>query len=348
MAFDFQSAIAAANAVVESQENRGDSQYKYPLVYPQAGQTITIKPLFNPKSGQIVRLVHRHEKVACYRTYGVDCPICKIQQQVKDLTGQDPFGRTKRSKSRGICFAQYVTSSEPIDKGSGRGNLQPGEVILFMFPWSVYTQINTTIQAIAQTPTGMDQAFCHAKTGLILQISVTPDFRYTTTTVPYMVLQNCQQTDDQFMSMLEGMDSLMDQVLPPTITEEVDKQVKEYTDAIYRQYISPQVPNQAPVTAQPASVASFQTPPAYQPQNVPPQYMSSLGFAPAQEPAPVATSMTAPPWGTQPSQYTPSVGTAPQSIPSSEYPSCFGKHQNDSTTCICCPHEMICIEKSPS
>lgn len=318
MAFDFQSAIAAANAVVEKQDNQGTS-YTYPLVYPQAGSTIVVRPLFNPKSGQIVRLVNRHEKIACYKTYGIDCPICAVQEQVKDMTGQDPFGRTKRSKARGICFAQFISSTVQIDKGGNRGVLQPGEIVLFMFPWSVYTQINTIIQAIAQTPTGMEQAFSHAQSGLFIQVSVSPDFKYTTTNVPYMTFQS-NLSDDDFIKNLENMESLSEQVLPSTITEEVDKQVKEYADAIYRQFITPQVPNQAPqVPATPVGFGQPMNPPATSPQ--------FTGYPPINNVE------------TQKMNYSPSPNT-----PST--PPCFGKHQDSSPQCICCPAEASCISSS--
>lgn len=304
MAFDFTAAIKEAAGVVERIENRGDNttNYTYPLVYPQAGNTIVVRPLFNPKSGQIVRLINRHEKIACYRTYNEECPICKMQQQAKDLLGQDPFGRKGASKSRGICFAQYISSTLPIDKGQSRGNLQTGDLILFMFPWSVYSQINVIIQAAAQTPTGMDQAFSHAESGLYLQVSVTSDFKYTTTNVPYMRVPTTQ-TDDEFMKMLEGMEDLNEQVLPSTITDAVRKQVDEYSDAIYRQYIIPKT--QSPVNS------------------VPQNFSQSI-------PTPPPTV-----------QYTTQTG---QTV--STTASCIGNHQSGSPQCVCCPDELLCMEKS--
>lgn len=333
--FDFNSAIAAARAVVDRQEGSGNANYKYPLVYPQVGQTIVIRPLFNPKSSQIIRLVTRHEKVACYKTYGIDCPICAVQQQVKDMTGQDPFGRSKKSRSRGICFAQFISSTAPYEKSNGQDQIQPGDIILFMFPWSVYTQINATIAAIGQTPTGMDQAFCHAQSGVYLQISVSSDYKYTTTSVPYMSFPT-QQTDEEFMTMLENMESLTEQVLPSTITEDVDKQVKEYTDAIYRQFINPQIPNQAPLT----------TPSPVQ--------MPTPSFVPTPATSPTPPFIPTPATSSTPPFVPCSTSTEQTSVPptsntsESQNPPCFGKHQENSPQCICCPVEMTCIDSSKS
>ena len=341
MSYDFQSAVAAAKAVVESQENKESSNYKYPLLYPPQNNTIVVRPLFNPASGQIVRLVNRHEKVPCYRTYGIECPICKVQQQVKDVTGQDPFGRTKASRSRGLSFAQFISSTSPIDKGGNRGNFQPGDIILFMYPWSVYQQINTMIQAIAQTPTGMEQAFSHAASGLYIQINVDNNFKYTTTQVPYLTFPT-QQTDDDFFKMLDGMESINEQVIPSSITEEVDKQVKEYSDAIYRQYIAPRTATQgvpagtAPVnygTAAPMNPQFAQTAPA--PTAVP-NYTTPIPTVDPTMVPPVAPVMPAP-------AAAPATTTTP---PPSGQPACMGKHVQGSPQCVCCPAEVECINCS--
>ena len=338
--FDFSSAIAAAAAVVEKQEQKnggGTQNYTYPLVYPQVGQTITVRPLFNPKSGQILRLINRHEKVACYRTYGIDCPICKVQQQVKDMTGQDPFGRTSKSKSRGLCFAQYVSSTNQIDKGGNRGVIQPGEIILFMFPWSVYSQLNTIIQAISQTPTGMDQAFCHAQTGLTIQVSVTPDYKYQTVNVPYMSFPwAVTQSDDDFMKLIENVESLFEQVLPSTITEDVDKQVREYTDSIYRQYISPSVPNQSQPTPVPAQFTPQQVP---QSPAAPQQF---TGYPPIN--IPVSTTPAAVPAYQVVQQQIPQQAAV---APVTGHPACFGCHEQNAPKCICCPDEVVCDQATP-
>ena len=380
--FDFTAAVNAAKEVVERQENREGSQGKnsYTLVYPQPGQTIVVRPLFNPKSGKIVRLVNRHEKVPCYRTYGVECPICKVMQQVKDMTGTDPFGRQKASKGRGICLAQYISSTNPIDKGNNQGNVQPGEIILFMFPWSVYQQINVMIQAIAQSPTGMDQAFCHAQTGFFIQVSVTGDYKYTTTNVPYMTFQS-NLTDESFMSLLDKLESIDEMVIPSSITAEVSKQVKEYEDSIYKQYIAPRVPNLGPQQVPQSLSNTIPTIPV--PQGQTPGYQGGTPYAiptttvpqninvvpttgqPVQTPYSTASTPINPPvqtpytFGTSsadqiaelskevdddlPFDLTPPV--APPTV-TNNVPACYGKHQDNSPQCIICPVEMQCSQSS--
>ena len=339
--FNFQEAIAKANQVVERTSSSESKEYKYPLVYPMQGQTMVVRPLFNPASGQIVRLIDRHEKIPCYRSYGVDCPICNVMQQVRDLTGHDPFAMKNARKSRGICFAQFISSTLPIDKGGNKGVLKPGEIILMMFPWKVYSQMNVLIQSIAQTPTGMDQAFCHADTGVYVQISRSSDNQYVTTNVPYMTFTT-GMTDDQFIEMLNGMESLLDQCIPATITPEVDKQVKEYADAINRQYITPRIPTTTPPNPVPQNFnrgPADMTPPW---ESAPQQAGPMTTGTPWVQP--VVTTSTTP---AQPIPSSPAV--APQtSIPSAnnDMPVCFGQHQPNSPQCLCCPAEVQCQEKT--
>ena len=314
MPYDFSAAVAAAKAVVENSNNsQGGGTNRYPIVYPTPGNIITVRLLFNPASGQIVRLINRHEKTVCYKTYNTECPICKVMQEVKNTTGSDPFGRTKGSRCRGISYCQFISSTSPITKSDQKTIIQPGEPILFMYPWSVYTQINALIQAVAQTPTGMDQAFSHADSGLFVQISTSADYKYTTTSVPYMTFTS-GRTDDDFTKMLEGMPSLNEELVPSQINESTEKQVKEYADAIYRQFIAPKTPQMTPQTPVPN-------------QMIPPQFAQTN---------PMSTGV---PYPTTPS-------SAVNAVPTSSAPQCMGHHDSNNVKCIACPAELTCISST--
>lgn len=306
--YDFSKATAIAQSINNGDDSSNKS-YKYPLVYPAPNSTLVLRVLFNPASGNVVRLINRHGKIPCYKTYNQECPICKVQQQVKDLTGQDPFARKDASKSRGIAYAQFVSSTTPIKKNETEF-VNPGDIVLFMFPWSVYQQINASIQGFG--PTGMERAFTHADEGFFIQVQVGPDFKYTTTQLPYMS-NNFGYTDETFLAMLDGMDSLLDQVIPESITEEVDKQVKEYATSIQKEYITPAVPNQGPINATPVN---YGTPTSVTPTPIPTQAQAQPVYQPT--PTPVAS-------------------------PASR-PQCFGCHEDGSPKCIVCPDEMMCMQ----
>ena len=265
MAFDFSNVVNTATEITRNTEGE-KIQYPYPLVYPTPGQTLMVKLLFNPASNSVVRLVNRHEKIPCYRSYGIECPICKVMQQVVDSTGQDPFGKSK-SKSRGVSFAKLISCTKPIEYNKKK--LAPGDTILLMYPWSVYQQINQLISAVASTPSGMERAFCSADQGLFVQISVSDDYKYSTTNVPYMTFAS-GMTDEQYMKSLEEMPSLSEQVIPSKIDDKVNAQVKEYADNIYREFIAPRVPNQN-VTANTTPVTLYTIPTMANPTPTPTQ-----------------------------------------------------------------------------
>lgn len=315
MSYDFTSALNAAMNVVNQQSRSNDNKvYPYPLFYPPKGQTITVKLLFNPASNQIIRLINRHGKVPCYRTYHTECPICKIQEQVISTTGQDPFIKEgAKCKARGLAFVQLISSTVAVENIGGT-KINIGDIALLMYPWSVYTQLNACISAVGQTPSGMERAFCSATDGLFVQISVDNDYKYTTTPVPYMTFSS-GMTDEQFMKMLDEMPSLNEQVIPDTITQEVDAQVKEYVNSIYSKYISPRIPNQTPQVA-PANLSD-----------------SALTISVNPNPTPIYQT-------TQQIQ----IPTIPAA---NGKPDCFGHHSQGSPQCICCPDEVLCMSKAP-
>ena len=346
MAFDFTAAVQTA--LSSTGNGDGEKTYKYKLVYPQKGGVLTLRLLFNPKSNLITRLVQRHEKVACLRTYGKskeECPICKMQEDVKNTTGMDPFAKTSATKSRGVSFAQFISSTVPIE------GVNPGDNIVFMYPWSVYQQINQMIQATAQSPTGMDMAFCHSNNGMFIQITVTNDFKYSCVQLPYMTFTN-GMTDEQFIEMLNNMDSLNDQVLPAQITEEVMKQVNEYAQEIYKQYLEPKT---TPTYGVPQNTApiGFNTVPqqtnVVPPQPTAPQPVPSVPFNQPYTSTPLQNVVT--PAITPIANFaanptvpvTPVISTNAVPNTANSVPACFGQHVDGEPKCICCPVEVQCL-----
>ena len=371
MAYDFSAAVSAATQAV-SEKGATGVKYPFPLLYCPKGQTIVVKLLFNPASGQITRLIKRHEfddtnpkvKVPCYKTYGIECPICKVQEQVQSVLGpqmigpdgkeKEIFGKSK-AKSRGISFAQYISSTLPIETG-GKGferQLKPGETVLFMYPWSVYTQINAMIQAVSQSPSGMEQAFCSADGGLFVQVSSTNDYKYTTIQVPFMTFPT-GMSNEQYLQMLDGLPKLTEQVLPETITQDVDAQVKEATNRIYQQYLAPRIPNMG----SPATVTTLNTPvaPPAQPQFNYPLPEDDLPFYVGNPTNSAPAAPAVPPVAPAATPVAPAAPTAPVSTAAPENPNympkdpnqpmCMGSHQEGNPKCIVCPYELTCIQAS--
>lgn len=315
MGFDFSQVLENANkSLVNSSEGTG---YKYKLLYPGQG-TLTVKLLFNVKSNVVMRAINRHtideDKIACMKTYGQECPICKVLEDIKNARGVDLS--KMRSVVRGISLAQYVDSDYKVD------GINPGDIILLMYPWTVYKDISTII---AQAKTAEDlESLMASNEGFTFKIIRGVDNKYTTQIDPFKKYKS-RNTDQEFVDMLNGLDALNDQVLKTPATEEILKDVKEVAQELQQKYLvnrGPQFVNTG--TQDSMSMANFG------------------GFA---APQPSAQP-------TQPSMFTPNVSPTAQqptttASPNNGQPPCYGQHgKQDMNKCLLCPVEIPCGQVS--
>lgn len=360
MQFDFSKVLENAKNAIETTDSEKVS-YPYPLVYPAPGQTLIVKILYNPASGQITRLVNRHDKIACLRTYGQECPICKKMQEVMDVLGpgQDPFGK-KKSKARGISYATLISATKPIK--SGEKILNPGDTVMLMYPWSVYKQISQALTAITTTPSALERAFENPNEGLFIQISVSDDnkYQYTTTVMPYMTFAT-GMTDEGYRTWLSSMPSLNEQVLPSTITEAVSKAVQEYVTEIHNTYIAPRIPNLNvtqnniptnigninPNVGNPNIAQMPQTPVVNNVPNIP----FNTGTPIPNMGNTVNTGSPLPNMGNTIAQQNVqnaqmqnlnNIIAAQQNQLNNNKPSCYKQYQENAPKCMCCPYEVQC------
>ena len=236
MAFDLSSVIEQANNAINGSESKGN---KYALFYPGVG-TSTVKLLFNPKSNSLFRLINRHEwmdkqKVPCLKTFGkdVECPICKAIQDVKNSKGID-LARHK-SKVRGIAFAHLVSVDYPQ---TGKFAPSEGDVVLFMFPWTVYTALSQVIADSQSNPQQLEQLVAKNE-GYGFSIRHTEDNKYTVMLSPFKQYKTCS-SDEEFEKLLKGLDSLNDLIVPASIdsmTEDQMNKVKQVANEITMKYL---------------------------------------------------------------------------------------------------------------
>jgi hypothetical protein len=361
MAFDFNSVIQEAQNAIKN--SGGGEGYKYQLVYPNVGN-LTVKLLFNPKSNLVKRAINRHtigeDKIACMKTYGQDCPICKVLEDAQNARGID-LGKM-RSVVRGISLAQYVESDYKIDK------VKPGDIILLMYPWTVYKDISTIL---SQAKTEQEIASLIASNeGFLFTITRGTDNKYSTQVNPFKKYKSAN-SDDEFMAMLNSLDDLNTMVLSNPISEEALKDVREVAQELTNTYLVSRTPQyQRPAGEQmPMSFGSFAQPqqPAYNP--APTQQQNYQSQAPAQQPAPPAAQPAADtdfvtlfddalrplPFqqpqqqpAFQQSQYqapsNPGMQPSPQTSDPNK-PPCFGRHgQEDMNKCLLCPSEIACAQ----
>lgn len=317
--FDFTQALQQAQRTMEG---GGSSNPDLPpIVYPGSGK-IQVRLLFNPKANVPTRLINRHKlekgQVPCLRTYGEECPICKSLDSIENAVGSAPF--SMRSKVRGISYAQYVSSTYDITDFNGKSRgLKQGDVILLMYPWSVYRSIQEIISSVASTPTGLIDMFTKP-TFVPFEIVRGSDNRYQVNTPPIAAMSlPGYETQEQFDKLLEDLPDLNESILKPQIDAEMMTQVKDAAAQLESTYL--RLSNQVTQYAQPQTASSVVQHQANIVQPTIPEFESNE-FAVPQAVAQADTS------------------AAPNGAPE-----CFGNHET-SQKCLLCAVELQCQQNS--
>lgn len=242
MAYDFTNAVQSATQEQAGLANNNNAQgYQYKLVYPQVGQ-LQLRLLFNPKSNNIIRKIVRHEindqKIPCYCGFGMprsECPICSTLNKVKEVTGQVPQGSW--AKTRGIFYAQYISSTYPI------ADVKQGDVILTMVPKTVYDQMMAWIPQNAQN---LDKVFSYNE-AMPIQISRDAEHKYVMQPVAFNTFKSVNigdtpeakaQEEQGFNDLMSKLPNLNEVFVPLSITDEIKQSanlaVEELTNKFLR------------------------------------------------------------------------------------------------------------------
>lgn len=331
MSFDLSQVLRNAEEIKANNENEGSGS-NMKLLYTLDGD-LKVKLLFNPASGLVTRKIDRHTvggtKVPCMTMYGGSCPVCKQVETIQNTKGLDLWKLKKTT--RGLAYAQYIESNYKWSKPEDQP--RAGEIVLLMFPWTVYKDINKLIaEAGAQA-----ESVVASNTGRIVKISRYKDgnqVKYSTSIDAWaQPFTSCEPQGDKsgdqvFEEMLTSMQSLNEKICPPAITDDVVTKCKEVSDTLYREYLQGSVDMYVP-TPQPSYVPPTTAPADFNPQqpNFAPQ---QTNFAPQ-----------------QPNNFAPQPPNtfAPQQSSQPNYPECFGQANSgnvDKNKCLICPFEVHC------
>lgn len=354
------------NQAVQIKEKSNNNNNEGPrLVYPGQG-VLKVKLLFNPGSGLVSRRVVRHNvagtKVPCLGELGHTCPICQTMTAIQNSKGLDLW--QMKASTRGISYAQYV-GSEGYDWGQS-GAPQVGELILLMYPWTIYAEINRIIADAGQQA----EVIVAKNTGKILKISRWVEGNQTKYKAELDALGGDYQsfpTDDEFNKFLMNTPNLNDNKMMPTaVSDTLLAQAKDISEQLHAQYLgqvvlnpgapqqqAPQQPVYTPNYQQQQSAPQYT--PTYQPggpvqqQQAPAQpqqqdqqqyqqhsqYSAPQGFNSFAPTAPVGSSGGASPVNS------PQQGGGQQAPANA--PACFGQSAtNDPNMCAICPFEFQC------
>lgn len=308
---DFSKLRKMAQQEIDDNNNKNKNNDGPSVFYPGSNGTVILKILYNPKAQILQRKIVRHDKVPCFQIYGEDCPICTAIHQAEESKGKDcgAFGKYGY-KTRGIAYA-VVLKNDMKDS-----DVKPGELVLFMYPISVYNQINELMvksgdhleDLIAKNDGNVFELTRKQKNG-----NGFPE--YTISIHPYGTMK-VRDTDEEFDNMMESLPDINQAIVPADPTQDVRDKARAIAETIMAEYVSGSVLN----PNDPKSVNSTPT------QNQVDNDKGSL-----------ANAMNKP-------TSTPSESTAPVDNQSSDgQPECFGNHSEGEERCMICPYEIACI-----
>lgn len=372
MAFDLSSVIGQANEVTAQQQS-GDGKSKLRLIYPGTG-TLKVKLLYNPKSNLVARQIRRHKvgntNYNCLSVYGIDCPICKTVDSIKNATGNDMW--QFNYKTRGISYAQYV-GSDNYQWNTQNPEPQVGELILLMYPWTIYQDINRVISTagihaneLIATNSGRVFNIIRWRENSQEKYKGEIDAFSTYMTFPCNINDpnDIARADAEFEKYLNELPDLNEAVMPSAPNQDSYKYANEASEALSRDYLrgtgyngmSPTMNQQMQqniggtpniiddgrgnkfilVNGQYVPIQNNPAPPM---QTPPQQYSPSPSVA---QSIPQNTPQMNPPvqMNTPQSNPTPSV---PMSGDNERMPDCFGNHEDSSPKCLSCLYEIQCI-----
>lgn len=233
MSFDLSSVLSQAQQVSTQNQGGGNNPR---LIYPGTG-TLKVKLLYNPKSNSVSRLIRRHKvgntNYVCLNTYGGECPICKILDSIKNSTGADPW--KYNAKARGISYAQYV-GSDGYRWDDDNKEPQVGELILLMYPWTVYQDINR-ILASAGTHAEELIALNEGKVINIVRWRENSQEKYKCEVDAFASSFRSCATDEEFNSFMNELPDLNDAICPSVMDEKVHKASNEAAEALSREFL---------------------------------------------------------------------------------------------------------------
>lgn len=218
--FDLSNIMEQAKQEVENAK----SEFKYSLLYPGEGLT-RVKLMYNAKAGILMRQIHRHTttdgktKVPCLSMYNEECPVCKVLNTIKERTGRDVW-KWQRS-FRGIAFAQFLGGSNSYN------NMKVGDIVIFMFPWTVYQRIN---EIITELGTDMEKLMATNK-GYVIEIKRQRNPENNQITYEVELDRNMEtsfDTDEDYFRALEELDDLNEQICPIEIDNTIIESVRSF------------------------------------------------------------------------------------------------------------------------
>lgn len=338
----------------------------YKLFCP-AGQTqARLKILHNEQVGLPFRSIVRHEfthtivngkrfrvNPPCLKQYGTECPVCSVSKNIVDVKGKEVLKDCLKYKQKYISFA-YVEEITGHPETDPQKKINPGEIVLMLYPGTVFEKIN---QIISRCSTDVDyNKFFYQNESISFLLSMNPSaapsdmYSFMPDPMPGSNVSKVFNTPDgdaKFMEMLNSLPSLYDIYLPETVTEDIVSLNREVAEELSKRYLSNNTPDATTANIiegeikkqealqQASTVISNQVVNPVQPQpQTQAQVIQPTVSAPQAPVQPIINNI-------QPQQV---VTTTTSSVPTSDTskPECFGNFNDIDAKCLICPHSTEC------
>lgn len=327
--FDLTKVMEAAAGV--SQEG-GSGRSDLPrLIYPSDG-SLVVRLLFNPKSSNVMRLIRRHkidnQKYDCAVQWGQDCPLCKTIDGIKAVKGLDLW--TFKSKPVGIAYAQYVSCSIGYDFGPGRTAPKAGELILLMFPWSVYKQLSEVIQRAGANASEI----LLDNEGRVVTIIRSLDVKSNRTNYrieldPFVPKFKSSNSQEEFDAFLEELPDLNESMVPAQMPADLNQKLLAVSEQLNARYLNIAVNPAAQIPSTVYGQTTVNPSPSIAVTPAPPASITAT----SEDPSPAAAEAI--------QQEAPVQDNVPSGMPQ-----CFGNLDLRNKDCLVCAHTIECSKAS--
>ena len=241
--FDLDGVVEAAKKNVEEADS-GGGDYKYDLFYPYKEGVVSLRILYNPASNNAMRKIQRHKvndvTNPCLQQYGKECKTCKAVEKAENAKEVNLW--KLKATTRGLSFAQFVESDYP----EGADTPSRGEVVLFMYPYTVYKDLS---EIIAQAGSNASSLLTENE-GMIVKVKRTRSndrVEYKALTDPFGKFvsvdkkgNTSEENQKAFQEMLLELDDLNDMILPSEYKDEFAEVDMELAKSIEEEYLADQ------------------------------------------------------------------------------------------------------------
>lgn len=317
----------------------------YPIVYPGVpGGSLTIKLLWNMKSGTVIRQIQRHggfgdkgrQKIPCLSKYGIECPICNKIKEIEDKLGESCGVKNKYSaKTQSIAYAQLIDYND-----SYKEMPEKGSIILFMFPYTIYKQIMTQLNQFGQDSKNLISTNSGKPFIINTALAQGPNM-YSVTVHPFNTIQSFE-TDEEYFKCLNDLPDLMDTLVPKDVNEDLMNRVNAAVDTLNGEYYGMQSDMPTKTETVPNQQVTIGSP-VQQTQNTIPVQQVVQNQVNEQASAQAVQTTT-----TVAQQVQPQV-TLEQKIEeqaNSNKPACYGQYSMTEKKCLICPYGTDCADIS--